>query len=199
MPQKKKRGRGKQPVDTEQQRVKFLAQHPSNALIAQQCMRMPTLRLFCVVFSQLAVCKEWVKKDVPPLGMHVAGYLSVFRWLCRAVYHGGDVNNYSGRVTAWQPSEFHNTFRRTWHRMMEENVPRSVAQTELLWAQIREMGEMHVSARVIHASIALGMGLDRRLGAESPFARLDTDLVRMIALMLRPDGMVLWVDALFET
>jgi hypothetical protein len=60
------------------------------------------------------------------------------------------------------------------------------------------MHNAKASARVVNTALALAMALHPRLGRDSPLAGVSGDVVLAIVNMLRPVGMVLWVDVLAE-
>ena len=187
MPSKRSRKRGKTSKDPEVARLKRMVADPDNAVPVRHGMFVPVLKLFCAVFVELAACSSWTRRDLV-VGRDEPDHMLAFADMCMDTLHN--------ELTA---SALTDLCRRFWHRMVNRPpvLVRDFGRVDLLWQQIREMGTLNASARVMGVNIVLASGLHRRLGEGSPVMCLGTDLVRMIAAMVRPEGMVLWVDALF--
>ena len=182
----RRRNKRKQGTDSELVLMKSWAKDPDHALSGLHGMRIPVAKMFCSVFYELADFAAWTRHLPEPDAFRPA-YMNLFRSLCNRDFDR-------------TPYQYYSECREFWHIMTER--PASYVNADLhsaLWEQIRELGTMHVSKQVIWANLNFAMALHPRLGADSPVRVLEPELIQTISGMLRPKGMVLWMDALFAT
>jgi hypothetical protein len=187
MPPRRKKKKGKSKPDPILLRMKELALSYEHKIATQHLMRVPVLKMFCVVFGELAVCVKWTKRQTELKGVHDI-HMRWFHSLCRDAHLQLETTH-----------TFFSECRRLYHRMMGLDVERDDGKTHALWVQLRELGTMHLSVKMVNAGLVLAMGLHPRIGAGSYVQGLDADVVKMILGMLNPLGTVLWVDALYAT
>ena len=189
MPQKRrfsKKPRAK--TDAELERLKRMSANPFHWMAVRHGMRVPVLKMFCTVFVELAACAPWTKRH--PAMSEMSGqpaYKRTFRCLC-----------ISGRVNDVTEFGFFESCRSLWRAMMKLPGDRNARETAVLKQQLHEMWDRKASTRVIYGGIALASALHPRLGRDSPLAALSSDVLAMIVNMLRPEGVILWVDVFAE-
>ena len=189
MPQKRRFSKKpKAKPDAELERLKRMSANPFHWMAVRHGMRVPVLKMFCAVFVELAACAPWTKRHPAMSEMSgQAAYKRTFRCLC-----------ISARVNDVTEYGFFESCRSLWHAMMKLPGDRNARETAVLKQQLHEMWDRKASTRVIYGGIALASALHPRLGMDSPLAALGSDLLAMIANMLRPEGVILWVDVFAE-
>jgi hypothetical protein len=187
MPQKRlfTRKSKKTKPDLELARLQRMAANPFHAVAMQHGMRVPVLKMFCTVFVELAGCSGWTKR--PPVVKPADRNQQSFWYLCKSM----QANDCTAR-------EYVKCCRCLWSEYVEFDSDRDGRETTLLKKQIDEMHNAKASALVVNTGLALASGLHPRLGRDSPLAGLGADVVLMIMKMVRPAGMVLWVDVFAE-
>ena len=184
MPQKRRFSKKPKPKpDLELARLQRMVANPFHAVAVQHGMRVPVLKMFCAVFVELSACAGWTRR--PPAEKPADPNQQSFWYLCKSA----QANDCTAR-------EYVKCCRCLWWEYVRFDSDRD--GTALLEKQIDEMHTAKASARVVNTALALAMALHPRLGRDSPLAGVSGDVVLAIVNMLRPAGMVLWVDVLAE-